>query len=166
MNLIKGDIATLDLDCIVNAANEDLMPGGGVCGAIHQAAGKELAMECKKIGHYGVGEVRITNGYDLKPKHVIHTVGPIWYGGDHSEDQYLFNCYKKSLLLATYHSIESIAFPNIRTGIYGYPKELAAEIAIASVKQHQSSVRRLKEVIFCCFDNENHQLYDELLNKD
>ena len=165
MDLIKGDITTLDLDCIVNAANENLMPGGGVCGVIHQAAGKELAMECKKIGHCGVGEARITNGYDLKAKHVIHTVGPIWHGGEHSEDQYLFNCYKKSLLLATHHSIESIAFPNISTGIYGYPKELAAETAIAVVKQHQSSGRRLKEVIFCCFDDENFQLYDGLLNK-
>ena len=165
MDLIKGDITTLDLDCIVNAANEDLMPGGGVCGAIHEAAGKELSMECKKIGHCGVGEARITNGYNLKAKHVIHTVGPIWHGGNHSEDQYLFNCYKKSLLLATHHSIESIAFPNISTGIYGYPKELAAEIAIAAVKQHQSSGRRLKEVIFCCFDDENFQLYDGLLNK-
>ena len=165
MDLIKGDITALDLDCIVNAANENLMPGGGVCGVIHQAAGKELAMECKKIGHCGVGEARITNGYNLKANHVIHTVGPIWHGGDHSEDQYLFNCYKKSLLLATHHGIESIAFPNISTGIYGYPKELAAETAIAAVKQHQISGRKLKEVIFCCFDDENFQLYDGLLNK-
>ena len=166
MNLIKADITALNVDCIVNAANEDLMPGGGVCGAIHQAAGKELAIECKKIGPCGVGEARITNGYNLKAKHVIHTVGPIWHGGNHSEDQYLFNCYKKSLLLATHHGIKSIAFPNISTGIYGYPKKLAAETAIAAVKQHQSSGRRLKEVIFCCFDDENFQLYDGLLNKD
>ena len=166
MHLIIGDITTLDLDCIVNAANENLMPGGGVCGAIHQAAGKELAAECKRIGHCGVGEARITNGYNLKAKHVIHTVGPIWHGGNHGEDQYLFNCYKKSLLLSTHHGIESIAFPNISTGIYGYPKELAAETAIAAVKQHQISGRKLKEVVFCCFDEENYQLYDNLLNKD
>ena len=166
MDLIKKDIISLDLDCIVNAASEDLMPGGGVCGAIHRAAGKELAMECKEIGNCGIGEARITNGYDLKAKHIIHTVGPIWHGGDHSEDQYLFNCYKKSLLLATHHGIASIAFPNISTGIYGYPKELAAVIAITAVKQHQNSGRRLKEVIFCCFDDENFQLYDKLLNKD
>tara|TARA_Y100000591_G_scaffold259938_1_gene232308 strand:+ start:672 stop:1175 length:504 start_codon:yes stop_codon:yes gene_type:complete len=164
MHLIIGDITTLDLDCIVNAANENLMPGGGVCGAIHQAAGKELAAECKRIGHCGVGEARITNGYNLKAKHVIHTVGPIWHGGNHGEDQYLFNCYKKSLLLSTHHGIESIAFPNISTGIYGYPKELAAETAVAAVKQHQRSGRRLKEVIFCCFDEENFQLYIKLLN--
>ena len=165
MHLIIEDITTLDLDCIVNAANEDLMPGGGVCGAIHQAAGKELAAECKRIGHCGVGEARITSGYNLKAKHVIHTVGPIWHGGNHGEDQYLFNCYKKSLLLSTHHGIESIAFPNISTGIYGYPKELAAETAIAAVKQHQRSGRKLKEVIFCSFDDDNYKLYDSLLTK-
>ena len=164
MDLIKGDITILDLDCIVNAANENLMPGGGVCGAIHQAAGKELALECKKIGHCGVGEARITSGYDLKAKHVIHTVGPIWHGGNDGENQYLFNCYKKSLLLSTHHGIESIAFPNISTGIFGYPKELAAETAIAAVKQHQISGRKIREVIFCCFDDENFELYKRLLN--
>ena len=166
MDLIKGDITTLDLDCIVNAANENLMPGGGVCGAIHQAAGKELALECKRIGHCGVGEARITSGYDLKAKHVIHTVGPIWHGGNDGENQYLFNCYKKSLLLSTHHGIESIAFPNISTGIFGYPKELAAETAVAAVKQHQISGRKIREVIFCCFDEENFQLYDRLLKED
>ena len=164
MDLIKGDITTLDVDCIVNAANEDLMPGGGVCGAIHQAAGKELALECKRIGHCGVGEARITSGYDLKAKHVIHTVGPIWHGGNDGENQYLFNCYKKSLLLSTHHGIESIAFPNISTGIFGYPKELAAETAIAAVKQHQISGRKIRELIFCCFDDENFELYKRLLN--
>ena len=164
MDLIKGDITILDLDCIVNAANENLMPGGGVCGAIHQAAGKELALECKKIGHCGVGEARITSGYDLKAKHVIHTVGPIWHGGNDGENQYLFNCYKKSLLLSTHHGIESIAFPNISTGIFGYPKELAAETAVAAVKQHQISGRKIREVIFCCFDDENFELYKRLLN--
>ena len=164
MDLIKGNITTLDVDCIVNAANEDLMPGGGVCGAIHQAAGKELALECKRIGHCGVGEARITSGYDLKAKHVIHTVGPIWHGGNDGENQYLFNCYKKTLLLSTHHGIESIAFPNISTGIFGYPKELAAETAIAAVKQHQISGRKIREVIFCCFDDENFELYKRLLN--
>ena len=166
MNLVKGDITKSDVDCIVSAANEDLMPGGGVCGAIHQAAGKELAVECKRIGHCGVGEARITSGYDLKARYVIHTVGPIWHGGDHGENQYLFNCYKKSLLLSTHYDIKTIAFPNISTGIFGYPKELAAETAIAAVKQHQISGRQLKEVVFCCFDEENYQLYDKLLNKD
>ena len=164
MDLIKGDITTLDLDCIVNAANENLMPGGGVCGAIHQAAGKELALECKRIGHCGVGEARITSGYDLKAKHVIHTVGPIWHGGNDGENQYLFNCYKKTLLLSTHHGIESIAFPNISTGIFGYPKELAAETAVAAVKQHQISGRKIREVIFCCFDDENFNLYNKLLH--
>ena len=163
MQLIKGDITELDLDCIVNAANERLIAGSGVCGAIHRAAGKELALECKRIGHCGVGEARVTQGYNLKARNVIHTVGPIWHGGKHGENQYLFNCYKKSLLLSTHHGIETIAFPNISTGIFGYPKELAAETAIAAVKQHQRSGRRLKEVIFCCFDDENFQLYEKLL---
>ena len=166
MILIKGDITELDSDCIVNASNEKLIPGSGVCGAIHKAAGKELALECKRIGHCGVGEARITQGYNLRAKHVIHTVGPIWHGGKHGENQYLFNCYKKSLLLSTHHGIETIAFPNISTGIYGYPKELAAETAIAAVKQHQRSGRKLKEVIFCCFDEENFQLYDRLLKEN
>ena len=163
MQLIKGDITELDLDCIVNAANEKLIPGSGVCGVIHKAAGKELALECKRIGHCGVGEARITKGYNLKAKHVIHTVGPIWHGGKHGENQYLFNCYKKSLLLSTHHGIETIAFPNISTGIYGYPKELAAETAIAAVKQHQRSGRKLKEVTLCCYDEENYEIYNKLL---
>ena len=163
IRLLQGDITTLDVDCIVNAANENLMPGGGVCGAIHQAAGQDLALECKRIGNCGVGEARITKGYNLKAKHVIHTVGPIWHGGEHGEDQYLFNCYKKSLLLATHHNIETIAFPNISTGIFSYPKELAAETAIAAVKQHQYSGRNLKEVIFCCFDDDNFKLYSKQL---
>ena len=163
MQLIKGDITELDLDCIVNAANEKLIPGSGVCGAIHRAAGKELAIECKRIGHCGVGEARITKGYNLKARHVIHTVGPIWHGGKHGENQYLFNCYKKSLLLSTHHGIETIAFPNISTGIYGYPKELAAETAIAAVKQHQRSGRKLKEVTLCCYDEENYEIYNKLL---
>ena len=130
MDLIKGDITTLDVDCIVNAANEDLMPGGGVCGAIHEVAGNDLALECKRIGHCGVGEARITSGYNLKAKHVIHTVGPIWHGGEHGENQYLFNCYKKTLLLSNHHGIESIAFPNISTGIYGYPKRLLLKLLL------------------------------------
>lgn len=163
MQLIKGDITELDLDCIVNAANEKLIAGSGVCGAIHRAAGKELALECKRIGHCGVGEARITKGYNLKARHVIHTVGPIWHGGKHGENQYLFNCYKKSLLLSTHHGIETIAFPNISTGIYGYPKELAAETAIAAVKQHQRSGRKLKEVTLCCYDEENYEIYNKLL---
>jgi len=151
--LKKGAITTLDVDCIVNAANEDLMPGGGVCGAIHQAAGPDLAKVCRTISHCSVGEARITDGFNLPAKHAIHTVGPIWHGGEHGENQYLFNAYKKSLLLATHHQINSIAFPNISTGIYGYPKALAAETAILAVSLHQNSGRRLKKVIFCCFDD-------------
>ena len=163
IHLIEGDITELDIDCIVNAANEKLESGGGVCGAIYKAAGSELGKECSKIGQCGIGEARITNGYNLIAKHVIHTVGPIWHGGKEYENQYLFNCYKKSLLLATHHQIKTIAFPNISTGIYGYPKEEAAKIAIATVKSHQKSPRKLEDVIFCCFDEENYQIYNSLL---
>ena len=160
IELIHGDITQLDVDCIVNAANERLEPGGGVCGAIHKAAGPDLAKECRRIGHCGVGEARITNGYDLTAKHVIHTVGPIWHDGKEYEDQYLFNCYKKSLLLATHHQIKSIAFPNISTGLYGFPKFYAAQVAIAAVESHQKSPRRLDKVVFCNYDAENHAYYE------
>jgi len=163
INLIQGDITQLEIDCIVNAANEKLIPGGGVCGAIHNAAGPELAEACVRIGHCGVGEARITNGFNLSAKHVIHTVGPVLHGGDHGENQYLFNCYKKSLLLATHHQIKTMAFPNISTGIFGYPKELAAETAVKAVTLHQQSGRRIKEVTFCCFDDENFSHYERLL---
>ena len=163
IHLIQGDITELEIDCIVNAANEKLEPGGGVCGSIHKAAGPDLAKECLKIGHCGIGEARITQAYNLHAKHVIHTVGPIWHGGKEFEDQYLFNCYKKTLLLATHHQIQTIAFPNVSTGIYGYPKEAAAKIAIATVKSHQKSPRKLENVIFCCYDEENYQIYNSLL---
>lgn len=164
--IIKDDITTLEIDCIVNAANENLTAGGGVCGAIHDKAGPELNQECRKIRHCGVGESRITKGYNLPAKHIIHTVGPVWHGGKHFEDQYLFNCYKKSLLLATHYQIKKIAFPNISIGIYGYSKDQAAEIALKEVKFHQNSDRRLDEVIFCCFDDENYDLYNYLLYND
>jgi len=163
IHLLQGDITELDIDCIVNAANEKLEPSGGVCGSIHKAAGPELAKECRRIGNCGVGESRITKAYNLPSKYIIHTVGPIWHGGKKFEDQYLFNCYKKSLLLGTHYQIKSLAFPNISTGIYGYPKKQAAQIAIAVVKSHQKSPRKLEDVIFCCFDNENYKIYSELL---
>lgn len=161
--LKKGDITELDVNCIVNSANERLQHGSGVCGAIYKAAGSELGIECRKVGHCGIGEARITKGYNLNARHIIHTVGPIWVGGKDYEDQYLFNCYKKSLLLSTHHQIKSIAFPNISTGVYGYPKDLAAKIAIAAVESHQKSPRKLEDVIFCCFEKENYEIYGELL---
>jgi len=163
ITLIRSDITELNIDCIVNAANEKLMPGGGVSGAIHKAAGPELAKECKRIGHCGVGEARITSAHKLPAKYIIHTVGPIWHDGKESENQYLFNCYKKSLLLATHHQIKSIAFPNISTGIFGYPKMLAAQVAIAAVESHQKSPRKLENVVFCNYDGENHGIYEVLL---
>ena len=164
IHLTKGDITSFNIDCIVNAANESLTPGGGVCGAIHKVAGPELAQACQKIRHCGIGEARITKGYNLPASYVIHTVGPIWHGGSGGEQDYLLNCYKKSLLLATHHGISTIAFPNISTGIYGYPKQLAAETAIGVVKSHQKSDRRLINVIFCCFDEENYEIYKAIFN--
>jgi len=164
IKLIKGNITQLEVDCIVNAANQKLLPGSGVCGAIHHAAGPELASACERINHCGVGEARITRGFKLPAKYVIHTVGPIWHGGNLGENQYLFNCYKKSLLLATHHQIKTIAFPNISTGVYRYPKDLAAETAILAVTLHQKSGRRLDEVTFCCFDDDNYNIYDKILN--
>ncbi len=163
IQLIKGDITNLEIDCIVNAANAQLMPGGGVCGAIHRAAGPELAEECRSIGRCSVGEAKITKGYNLPAKFVIHTVGPIWYGGHQGEEQYLFNCYKNTLFLAFEHTIQSIAFPNISTGIFNYPKQAAAEVAVKTVIVHQKSSQRLKKAIFCCFDEENYGIYYDLL---
>ena len=162
MNLFKGDITQLEVDAIVNAANKSLLGGGGVDGAIHRAAGPELIEECETLGGCETGEAKLTKGYNLKAEYVIHTVGPIWHGGTNMEDQYLFNCYKESLLLATHHGIKTIAFPNISTGIFGYPKELAADTAITAVKAHQRSHKRLEEVTFCCFDDENYDIYDAL----
>ena len=126
INYIQEDITTLDGDCIVNAANEQLLPGSGVCGAIHAAAGPELAEECLRVGHCGVGEARITGAYNItNVRHIIHTVGPVWRAGRQGEEQYLANCYEKTLLLASHHHIRTIAFPNISTGIFGFPKDLS-----------------------------------------
>jgi len=166
MNLFKGDITQLEVDAIVNAANKSLLGGGGVDGAIHRAAGPKLLEKCKTLDGCETGEAKLTKGYNLKARYVIHTVGPVWQGGINMEDQYLFNCYKNSLLLATQHGIRTIAFPNISTGIYGYPKELAAETAINTVKLHQDSPHKLKGVTFCCFDNKNYDIYEALLKDE
>ena len=156
INYIQEDITTLDGDCIVNAANEQLLPGSGVCGAIHAAAGPELAEECLRIGHCGVGEARITGAYNItNVRHIIHTVGPVWRDGRQGEEQYLANCYEKTLLLASHHHIRTIAFPNISTGIFGFPKDTAARIAVDTVKNFQPSGSKLDRVTFCYFDDEN-----------
>ena len=161
-----GDITTLNVDAIVNAANSSLMGGGGVDGAIHKAAGPTLLEECMKIAAQRrpespcpTGDAVITGAGKLVAKYVIHTVGPVWHGGTKGEPELLTSCYRKSLQLAEKNGLESLAFPNISTGVYGYPKEKAAEIAIATVRETLPETPGIKRVVFVCFDRENYNLY-------
>ncbi len=167
IKIIKEDITKIDVDAIVNAANSTLLGGGGVDGAIHRAAGIELYNECKTLGGCKTGEAKITKGYHLKAKFVIHTVGPIWNGGKHQEEMFLKNCYLNSLSLAEENNITSIAFPNISTGVYRFPKLPAAEIAINSVLEYRNlnPNSTIKQVYFVCFDEENHSIYEKFLRK-
>ena len=162
MNRIKlfcGDITTLKVDAIVNAANTSLLGGGGVDGAIHRAAGKELLAECRTLNGCETGDAKITKGYNLSAKFVIHTVGPVWHGGKSGEPEKLTSCYERSLELAVDNGIRTIAFPNISTGVYGYPKSEAAEIAVLTVTQFLAKNPGIEKVIFCAFDSENMEIY-------
>lgn len=168
INLIQGDITKLKVDAIVNAANSSLMGGGGVDGAIHRAGGPVILDECRQIvarqGRCETGEAVITSGGNLPAKFVIHTVGPIWRGGNNGESQLLQNAYINSMKLAVENGIETIAFPNISTGVYGFPKKEASEIAIETVTQFLTGNDQIKQVYFVCFDQENYMLYKSLLN--
>lgn len=153
-----ADITTLTTDAIVNAANESLAPGGGVCGAIHRAAGPELARACAAIGRCPTGEARITPGFRLPAKFVIHAVGPIWRGGDANEAELLASAYRSSMALAKENGIRSIAFPAISTGIYGYPLELATPIAVNAVRE-AGDASGVEQVVFACFSPDVEQVY-------
>ena len=170
IEILQGDITKVAVDAIVNAANTSLLGGGGVDGAIHRAGGPAILAECQKIrsaqGGCPVGEAVITTAGNLPAKFVIHTVGPVWNNGDADEEALLAMAYANCLRLALRHSIETIAFPNISTGIYGFPKDKAARIAIATVAAFLESTDRIKRVLFVCFDEENHHLYESLLKRD
>ena len=155
IEIVEGDITRLDVDAIVNAANTMLAPGGGVCGAIHRAAGPELAEACAKLGGCDTGEAKITPGFRLPARHVIHTVGPVWGGGERGEDRLLANCYRNSLKLAAEQGLTSIAFPAISTGIYGFPQARAAHIAVATVRGALPDFPSIDRVVFCCFGEES-----------
>lgn len=159
IEIIKGeDITKLKVDAIVNAAKNSLLGGGGVDGAIHKAAGSRLLEECKTLNGCPTGFAKITPGFNLPSKYVIHTVGPVWENGNRCEEDYLYNCYQECIKLAINNGIETIAFPNISTGVYGFPKDLAADIAIDAVLN--TANKKIKKVIFCIFDDENFDLYD------
>ncbi|MBD3306247.1 O-acetyl-ADP-ribose deacetylase [candidate division KSB3 bacterium] len=163
--IIDADITQQAVDAIVNAANSSLLGGGGVDGAIHQAAGPRLLAECKTLGGCPTGQARLTRGYNLPAKYVIHTVGPIWKDGKANEDQLLENCYRNSLQLAVEHDIRTIAFPSISTGIYGFPIERASRIAVRTVKAFLEEHPSLEQVTFVCFGQHDYQVYQDAMQE-
>jgi len=166
IELIKGNITKLSVDAIVNAANDKLRNGGGVAGAIHSAAGPELEKECLTLGGCKTGNAKITKGYKLPAKWVIHAVGPIWHDGNSGEDELLAGCYRNSLVLAEKHNIKTIAFPSISTGIFGFPIERAVKIAIKEVKKFLAENTSIEKVIFVCFSENDYSYYNEELNNN
>lgn len=163
IKLVQSDITKLRVDAIVNAANNTLLGGGGVDGAIHHAAGPELLEECRKIRGCPTGEARITKGYRLPADYVIHTVGPVWQGGKHGEDELLESCYRNSLKLAEEHGVKTIAFPSISTGAYRFPLECASQIAVDTVREYLKKSHALERVIFVCYSQADYEVYKKQL---
>ncbi len=165
IELIKGDITTLKADAIVNAANMSLLGGGGVDGAIHKAAGPGLTEECAALNGCETGQSKITSGYSLRAKYIIHTVGPVWFGGYRDESELLASCYQTSLALAKQNKVKSLAYPGISTGVYGFPKDLAALIAVNETKRFLSKNSFPDKVIFVAYDDESYETYRKLLDQ-
>lgn len=163
LTTLIANITRLEVDAIVNAANMSLLGGGGVDGAIHQAAGPGLLAECRGLGGCATGDAKVTKGYNLPARYVIHAVGPVWQGGQHGEPDLLASCYNRSLQLACEHELKTIAFPCISTGVYGYPHQEAARVAVGTVRDFIKNPNTLEKVIFCCFLRQDYEIYLELL---